>query len=153
MKIALPTEDGHLHEHFGGCRHFALMEVNAETKETLRTEMVSAPEHQPGLFPRWLRAQGVEVVIVGGVGRRALANFAQHGVSVRAGLAGESVEAQVTAFLEGRLVAGSMDATTERTFCAAGIQLVLGAPSYRIHAVVARFLLGQLEMARTGCLE
>jgi predicted Fe-Mo cluster-binding NifX family protein len=103
MKIAIPTEDGHLHGHFGGCRQFALVEVNPETRETLRMEIIPAPEHQPGLFPRWLGRQGVEVVIMGGVGRRALANFAQQGVSVRAGLPGEPVEAQVTAFLEGRL--------------------------------------------------
>lgn len=51
------------------------------------------------------------------------------------------------------VVAGSVDPTIERGLCAAGIELVLGAPSFRIHAVLARYLLGQLEMARTGCLE
>lgn len=109
MKIAIPTEDGHLHEHFGGCRQFAVVEVDEQTRELIRTEIVPAPEHQPGLFPRWLRAQGVAVVIVGGVGRRALANFAQHGITVRAGLPGESLEAQVTALLEGRLTQSPED--------------------------------------------
>jgi predicted Fe-Mo cluster-binding NifX family protein len=49
------------------------------------------------------------------------------------------------------MVAGTMDPATERAFCAAGIRLLLGAPSFRVHAVVARYLLDQLEMARTAC--
>ncbi|MCB1125298.1 MAG: NifB/NifX family molybdenum-iron cluster-binding protein [Verrucomicrobiae bacterium] len=109
MKIAIPTEDGHLHGHFGGCRQFTLIDVDPGSRKTLRTETVPAPEHQPGLFPRWLRAQGVDLVIVGGVGHRALANFVHHGVSVRAGLPGGSIEAQVAAFLEGRLTQSPED--------------------------------------------
>lgn len=103
MKIAIPIENGRLHGHFGGCREFALVEVEPGQKSILRTEVVPAPEHQPGLFPRWLREQGVEVVIAGGIGRRALANFAHHGITVRAGVADLKVEELVAAYLEGRL--------------------------------------------------
>lgn len=103
MKIAIPIENGHLHEHFGGCREFALVEADPEQKTILRTEVIPAPEHQPGLFPRWLREQGVQVVIAGGIGRRALANFAHHGITVRAGVGAMSVEELVSAYLEGRL--------------------------------------------------
>ncbi len=103
MKIAIPYENGCLSGHFGGCREFALVEVDAERKLTLHTEIVSAPEHQPGLFPRWLRELGVQVVIAGGIGRRALAQFAHHGIVVRAGLANATVPALVAAYLEGRL--------------------------------------------------
>lgn len=103
MKIAIPHENGRLHGHFGGCREFALVEVDPHNKVTLRTDIVPAPEHQPGLFPRWLRELGVEVVIAGGIGHRALANFAHHGISVRAGLPEAALTELVTAYLDGRL--------------------------------------------------
>ncbi len=105
MKIAIPVQDGRLHEHFGGCREFALVEVDSEKTTTLNTAVLAAPEHQPGAFPRWLREMGVETVIAGGIGRRALANFDQHGITVRAGRAGASVEELVAAYLGGRLTA------------------------------------------------
>jgi len=105
MKIAIPVENGRLHGHFGGCRQFALVQVDPEKKLTLGTEVVAAPEHQPGLFPRWLSDQGVQVVIAGGIGHRALALFAQQGINVVAGPPGETVEAVVEAYLTGRLTA------------------------------------------------
>jgi predicted Fe-Mo cluster-binding NifX family protein len=104
MKIAIPVENGRLNSHFGGSRHFALIEVDPSTKATLRTETLPAPEHQPGAFPRWLREQNVQVVIAGGIGQRALAIFAQNGIQVLAGQPDAPVEALVAAYLEGRLV-------------------------------------------------
>lgn len=103
MKIAIPHENGRLHGHFGGCSEFALVQVDLEKKVALRTDVLPAPEHQPGAFPRWLREQGVEVVIAGGIGRRALANFAHHGITVRAGTPEASVEQLVAAYLNGQL--------------------------------------------------
>jgi len=105
MKIAIPHENGRLHGHFGGCREFALVQVDPEKKVALRTDLLPAPEHKPGAFPRWLREQGVEVVIAGGIGQRALANFAHHGITVRAGTADASVEQLVAAYLHGQLTA------------------------------------------------
>jgi predicted Fe-Mo cluster-binding NifX family protein len=103
MKIAIPVENGHLHGHFGGCRQFALVDADREHKLILATQTVAAPPHAPGLFPRWLREQGVDVVIVGGIGQRALDIFAQHGIEVRAGQPDAPVEALVTACLNGQL--------------------------------------------------
>jgi predicted Fe-Mo cluster-binding NifX family protein len=94
MKRARETvhEHGRLHGHFGGSGEFALVEVDPQAKVALRTEIVPAPEQQPGLFPRWLREPDVEVVIAGGIGRRALAIFAEHGITVRAGLPGRACQ-------------------------------------------------------------
>lgn len=103
MRIAIPYENGRLHGHFGGCREFALIEANPETRVVLRTEIQPAPEHKPGAFPRWLREQGVTVVIAGGIGHRALANFAHHGITVRAGQSGAPIKEVVAAYLQGRL--------------------------------------------------
>jgi len=104
MKIAIPVENGRLNSHFGGSRHFALIEVDKNTKTILRSETLPAPEHKPGLFPRWLREQGVHVVIAGGIGQRALALFAQNAIAVRAGQPHAAVESLVAAYFEGQLV-------------------------------------------------
>jgi len=105
MKIAIPHENGRLHGHFGGCQEFALIEVDPQTKTILRTDIVTAPEHQPGAYPRWLRGLGVEVVITGGIGRRALAIFAQHDIAVRAGLPEAPIAQMVAAYLDNQLTA------------------------------------------------
>jgi predicted Fe-Mo cluster-binding NifX family protein len=103
MRIAIPIQNGRLHPHFGGSEQFAIVEVDPQTRNTIRSEIVPAPEHRPGLFPNWLRKQQVQVVIVGGMGRRALASFDHHGIPVRLGVSGTSVEETVAAYLDGRL--------------------------------------------------
>ena len=103
LRIAIPHENGRLHGHFGGCREFAIVEADSETKTVRATRTVPGPPHQPGLFPRWLREQGVSVVVADGIGRRALDMFAQHGIVVRTGVPGTSVEATVAAYLSGQL--------------------------------------------------
>ena len=102
-EIAIPHDNGRLHGHFGGCREFALIQLDPKKRLTLHTDIAPAPEHQPGAFPRWLREQGVEVVIAGGIGRRALVNFAQHGITVRAGPPKTAIELLVSAYLCGQL--------------------------------------------------
>lgn len=103
MKIAIPVENGCLHEHFGGCGEFALCEIDSEGKRALAMEVVAAQEHRPGLFPLWLKRQGVGVVITGGIGRRALEIFALNDIGVCQGMPGATVAQLVEAYLGGRL--------------------------------------------------
>lgn len=103
MKIAIPVENGQLNSHFGASRQFCLFEVDDNNNTIMRSETMEAPEHKPGLFPVWLREQGAQVVIAGGIGQRALAIFAHHGIRVVAGQANGSAESLVAAFLAGKL--------------------------------------------------
>jgi predicted Fe-Mo cluster-binding NifX family protein len=103
MKIAIPVDRDRLHPHFGGCRQFALFEVDPATQTLLAQETLPAPEHRPGVFPRWLRQHGVTVVIADGIGHRAIANFQSHAITVRAGQPGTLATDLVTAFLRGEL--------------------------------------------------
>ncbi len=103
ITIAIPTTEGRLHGHFGGCREFTLVQADPEQRKIIETRTLPAPPHVPGAFPRWLREQGASVVIAGGIGQRALANFARHGITVRAGLADATVEQLTTDFLNGQL--------------------------------------------------
>ena len=103
MTIAIPTTEGRLHEHFGGCTQFTLVQTDHAQRKILGIRTLAAPPHAPGLFPRWLREQGANVVIAGGIGRRALDLFAQQGITVRAGQSGATVEELANAWLNGQL--------------------------------------------------
>jgi predicted Fe-Mo cluster-binding NifX family protein len=102
--IAIPSAEGRLHGHFGGCREFTLVQADPEQRKIVSIRAVTPPPHAPGLFPRWLREQGANVIIVGGIGRRALDLFAQQGIKVRAGEPGATAEALATAYVNGQLV-------------------------------------------------
>jgi predicted Fe-Mo cluster-binding NifX family protein len=104
ITIAIPSAEGRLHGHFGGCREFTLVEADPEQRKIISIRSVTPPPHAPGLFPRWLNEQGANVIIAGGIGRRALDLFAQQGIEVRAGEPGAAVEALATAYLNGQLV-------------------------------------------------
>jgi len=103
MKIAIPLTSGRLSSHFGHCEQFAIAEVSPESKQSLGQSLVVPPPHEPGLLPRWLKEQGVQVVIAGGMGRRALDLFAENKIAVHAAAGGDSTEALLRAFLENSL--------------------------------------------------
>jgi predicted Fe-Mo cluster-binding NifX family protein len=104
ITIAIPTSEGRLHGHFGGCKEFTLVQVDPEQRKIVSIRAVTPPPHAPGLFPRWLHEQGANVIIVGGIGQRAIALFAQQGIEVRAGEPGATAETLATAYLNGQLV-------------------------------------------------
>lgn len=106
MRIAVPLANGKLALHFGHCEHFALVDVDATTKSIVKTELVEAPEHQPGLLPRWLAEKGAQLIIAGGMGSRAQALFADQQIQVVIGAPAETPETLVNAYLDGTLQSG-----------------------------------------------
>jgi predicted Fe-Mo cluster-binding NifX family protein len=106
MKIAIPLAGGKCAMHFGHCQEFALIEVDEEKKTVTGKQNAPAPDHQPGLFPRFLNEQGVNVIISGGMGSRAQAMFAQNNITVVTGASSESPEKIVMDYLNGTLDRG-----------------------------------------------
>jgi len=106
MRIAIPLAEGKLSAHFGHCRSFALFDVDPDEKTVLRQQVLDAPEHAPGLLPSWLGRHGVDLVIAGGMGRRAQGFFDEGGVKVVTGAPPEAPERIVDAYLEGTLAIG-----------------------------------------------
>jgi len=107
MRIAIPLTNGLLAQHFGHCAHFAFIDVDTTTKKILGSAQEAAPEHEPGLLPRWLRDRGVTVVIAGGMGPRAQTLFAQAGVEVLTGAESREPETIARDYLNGALVTGA----------------------------------------------
>jgi ATP-binding protein involved in chromosome partitioning len=106
MKIAIPVSEGRLCPHFGHCDEFALIEVDPASKTITQKEMVPAPEHQPGLLPRWLHELGATVIIAGGMGQRAASLFAQNGIEVITGAPSHEPDTIAKAYLQNSLLLG-----------------------------------------------
>src|SRR4030042_1285635 len=106
MRIAIPMADGRLSMHFGHCERFALIDVDPETRVIQKKEELPAPEHEPGLLPRWLAERGAQLIIAGGMGGRAQGLVAQNGIQVVVGAPAEAPEAPVAAYLDGTLQSG-----------------------------------------------
>jgi predicted Fe-Mo cluster-binding NifX family protein len=106
LVIAIPITGGRLCAHFGHSEWFALLEVDTASGQILSSRQLDPPVHQPGVLPRWLNDQGVNLVIVGGIGRRAQSIFAEQGIEIIVGAPAGSPEDIVRSYLDGNLQLG-----------------------------------------------
>ncbi len=106
MKIAIPLASGKLCMHFGHCEQFALLDVDTENKTITAKQLADPPAHEPGLLPRWLGEQGVNLIIACGMGQRAQQLFQQQGIDVAIGAPAESPEKLAEAYLNDSLTTG-----------------------------------------------
>jgi ATP-binding protein involved in chromosome partitioning len=104
VRIAIPVAAGKLSPHFGHCEAFALVDV--EGGAIREKKMMEAPPHEPGALPRWLRENGANVIIAGGMGSRAQALFAESEIEVVIGAPSLSPEELVAQYLAGTLARG-----------------------------------------------
>ncbi|MFZ5449901.1 MAG: iron-sulfur cluster carrier protein MrpORP [Thermodesulfobacteriota bacterium] len=104
FKVAIPLAEGRLCNHFGHCEQFAVIQV----KEGLINgkELHTPPPHEPGVLPRWLGDLGVNLILAGGMGQRALSLFAERGIKVITGSPNQEPEALVQGYLSGALING-----------------------------------------------
>ncbi len=105
QRIAIPVVNGLLSAHFGHCQFFYIADV-ADGK-IQKSEEVVPPPHEPGVIPRWLSDQGVEVVLVGGIGQKAVNLFKQFGVQPVIGVAEKAPADLVEDYLTENLVTGT----------------------------------------------
>jgi len=106
MRIAIPVLQGKLCTHFGHCPAFALIDVDPESRRIVSRQELTAPEHEPGVLPRWLAEHRVNTVIAGGMGQRARDIFTEKGIQVLVGAASRSPEELVNEYLQGSLLLG-----------------------------------------------
>ena len=106
MKYAIPVIQGELCPHFGHCDHFALIDVDPETRQITDKQLVPSPGHEPGFLPRWLAEQGANVILAGGMGQRAVDIFTQNNVQVVLGVMEPDPEKAVLACLNDSLPVG-----------------------------------------------
>lgn len=104
LKIAVPTVNRLLTPHFGHCEKFAI--VHVEDNEIIHEEYLDPPAHQPGVYPSFLASRGVNMIITGGMGRRAIDLFVSNNIEVCMGVAGGSPKDIVNDLLNNRLQTG-----------------------------------------------
>jgi ATP-binding protein involved in chromosome partitioning len=106
MRIAIPVTDGKLSAHFGHCQQFAIIDVDTNTRDIKSQELAKPPAHEPGALPRWLAGLQVEIIIAGGMGRRAQQLFEQSGIDVIVGAADDNPQELAKQYLAGQLQTG-----------------------------------------------
>ncbi len=106
IRIAVPVANGVLCSHFGHCEQFVLFDVGADQKSIGNRQVLPAPPHEPGTYPKWLHEQGATVIIAGGMGSRAQDLCGENGIRVVVGASSADPDLVVRDFLEGRLVTG-----------------------------------------------
>ncbi|MCR3923017.1 MAG: NifB/NifX family molybdenum-iron cluster-binding protein [Firmicutes bacterium] len=85
MIIALPIAEEKVCMHFGHCQTFAFYEVDTTEKTITKVTSLVPPPHEPNILPPWIKEQGADVVITGGMGARAQNLFQAAGVQVVTG--------------------------------------------------------------------
>lgn len=107
-KIAIASDDNaglnsRVSGHFGRCPYYTLLEV--EENEIKRVSSLENPYYlnhgQPGQSPNFIKEQGAEVIIAGGMGPRAVGFFNQLGIEVVTEARGRVVDA-VNSYLRGK---------------------------------------------------
>ncbi len=106
MRIAIPTVEGRLCMHFGHCDVFKMFDVNDQNEQCCVVEMVPPP-HEPGVLPKWMNDNAVNVIIAGGMGIKAQNLFKEFGIDVVTGGSAKLTPAElVQEYLNGTLVTG-----------------------------------------------
>ena len=100
-RIAIPTEGNRIAGHFGHCPEFTIIE--ADGAKIISQKVLNNPGHKPGFLPIFLKEAGVNIVLAGGMGKRAQDLFINNGIEVITGATG-SVQDIVKVFLAGQLV-------------------------------------------------
>ena len=86
MRIAVASNGQLVSEHFGHCQGFTIYDIkdmNIENKE-----LVQNPGHKPGFLPIFLRENGVNLIIAGGMGSSAQQLFNNNDIQVIVGAEG-----------------------------------------------------------------
>ena len=100
MKIAATYDNGNIFQHFGKTETFKVYEV--EDNKVISSEVISSNGTGHGALAGLLAAQGISVLICGGIGGGAQTALAEAGIEVCSGAQGNTDEA-VEAYLKGEL--------------------------------------------------
>ena len=80
MRIAIAMEGTVCASHFGGSKQLAVVTVDENAGRILAEQFVPFPPHTPGAYPAFIIEQGVDLVIAGGIGERAVIMLASAGI-------------------------------------------------------------------------
>lgn len=103
IKIAIPTKENMVDDHFGHCEYYTILTVNQDHQIT-GSETVPSPQGcgcKSGIAAK-LEKMGVSVMLAGNMGQGALNVLTAHQIKVVRGCAG-NIQDVATAYLEGKI--------------------------------------------------
>ncbi len=100
MKIAVTYENGQIFQHFGHCEAFKF--YTAEDGQIQSAEIISAAGSGHGALAGFLKNNGADTLICGGIGGGARTALAEAGIRLYPGVSGDADQA-VMALLQGNL--------------------------------------------------
>ena len=103
MKIAISTDNGQVASHFGRCPEFTFLEIDG--KKLISGKTILNPGHHPGYLPQFLKDNGVDYIVAGGMGMRARELFRDTGIETILGVEG-SIDEVTEKILNGTLEGG-----------------------------------------------
>lgn len=108
MRIAISADnnaelDSIVSPHFGRCAYYLFIDLEGDQVKGLQAaENPYYGRHQPGQVPQFIQSQGANVMISGGMGRRAIAAFQHYGIQTVTGATG-TVRHALAQYLAGAL--------------------------------------------------
>jgi predicted Fe-Mo cluster-binding NifX family protein len=103
MKVAIAVDGPMVAPHFGRCEGYVIAEI--ADGEIRSQERIGNPGHEPGRLPAMLNDCGVECIVAGGMGPRAIGLFETYGIAQITGVRG-SVEETLSQLADGSLAGG-----------------------------------------------
>jgi predicted Fe-Mo cluster-binding NifX family protein len=102
MKIAIPTRDGHVDDHFGHCAYYTVYEI--EDKKIISTSRLDSPEGCgcKSNIASVMEEMGISVMLAGNMGEGAKNKLSAHCIKVVRGCSGD-VDALVEHYLAGEV--------------------------------------------------
>ena len=108
MRIAISAEtkaglDSPVSHHFGRCPNYVFIDLEGEEIKSVKS--IDNPyfqQHTPGMVPEFIHNHGADVMISGGMGRRAIEFFQEFGIKVATGANG-TVRSTLEDYLNGGL--------------------------------------------------
>jgi predicted Fe-Mo cluster-binding NifX family protein len=108
MRIAISADnraglEAPISPHFGRCPYYVLADVEGDQITIVQTvENPYFSQHEPGAVPEFIRRQGVQVMLTGGMGHRAVDFFIRVGIQPVTGVSG-TVQEAISRYLKGEL--------------------------------------------------
>lgn len=112
MKIAIPTKENMVDDHFGHCEYYTVLTVNQDNQIT-GSETVPSPQGCgcKSNIADELEKMGIGVMLAGNMGQGALNVLTAHHIKVVRGCTG-NIRDVATAYLEGKIIYSGMGCTS-----------------------------------------
>lgn len=103
IKISISTDGDNVASHFGRCPSYTIIDI--EDGKLIDKKSVPNPGHSTGSIPTYMNELGVNVMISGGMGRRAIQFFQDFNIDTILGVTGP-IETVIQQILDGTLKGG-----------------------------------------------